>query len=478
MKLTTVIFKRDSLASNITRNLLGERVINLAEDLSKKEGNSNIFSRVFSFGKKLLGFAVSSLLTFGGWSLTAIWDFAIEAYYEIIYFDWNQTDAEIRNQLRSNDTIISGALGRLTGTGLVWLTGIAVSAGLSFKFPVLAGRVALKLAEEGGYELRAALTNFILTARNVAVQNFLLIGLLDIRSLKRLNQQPVTTERKPWTIADKVEEKVNSITNAKLKAFVNGLLDSVEDSIIEMGYVIAYTLDDYYESQRIAQQELLGQERSIVITPDTRVEGEQFVLESPQELVIADTQQLINQHQLIYNRDVGQITGSYEEDYIHPSPQRRKLRVVFKSANKPPWKNPDGSRAKEIKLVIPNVKYSLTWEKLKGGIPRFTWGKYRVTAYLTNGRQMVVYGGSYAEAKQQLNTMMLLSTAAITNYTQGEDTQTALWRRKEPTIVYPAYAKLIEGDVKPNGELRSKKTESQRIVLWTDRKPVDLPSSF
>lgn len=478
MKLTTVIFKRDSLASNVTRNLLGERVINLAEDLSKKEGDSNIFSQVFNFGKKLLGFAVNSLLTFGGWSLTAIWDFAIEAYYEIVYFDWNQTDAEIKNQLKNNDALISGALGRLTGTGLVWLSGIAISTGLSFKFPVVAGRVALELAEEGGYELRGALTNLILVARNVAVQNFLLGGLLNIRRLKQFKQQPVTTERKPWTIANAVEERVNKISNANLKAFVNGLLDSVEDSIIEMGYVIAYTLDDYYESQRIAQQELLGQERSIVITPDTRVEGEQFVLESPQELVIADTQQLINQHQLIYNRDIGQITGSYEQESIRPVPQRRQLRVVFKSSNKPPWKNPDGSRAKEIKLVIPDVKYSLTWEKLKGGIPRFTWGKYRVTAYLNNMRQMVVYGASYAEAKQQLITMALLSTASITHYTQGEEIPNVQWRRKEPTLVYPAYAKLIEGDVKPNGELRSLKREHQRIVLWTDREPVDLPSTF
>ncbi len=33
MKLTTVVFARDSLASNIARNLIGDRVLDLTESL-------------------------------------------------------------------------------------------------------------------------------------------------------------------------------------------------------------------------------------------------------------------------------------------------------------------------------------------------------------------------------------------------------------------------------------------------------------
>lgn len=478
MRLTSIIFERNSLASNVTRNLIGDRVINLAEDLASSEGEGGIVSRIFNFGKKLVGFGVSAIFSFAGWSLTAIWDFAVDAYYEIIYFDWNQTDAEIEAQLRQNDVLLSGSLGRLAGTGAVWLTGVAVSSALTFKFPVLAGRVALELAEEGGQEIRSALTSFLLTARNVAVQNMLLGGLVNARRLKAFRQQPSTGERKPWTIAEAIDERIDSISNENLRAFVRGFAESAEDAIIEMGYVVAYTIDDFYESQRTVQEDLLGQDRDLIITPDTRVEGEEFILRSPQDLIISDTQQLLNQHQLIYNRDVGQITGMPEDDFVSARPQRRKLRIVFKSVAKPPWKNADGSRAKETKLCIPDVKVALSWETLKNGIPKYTFGRFRVTAYLDNGRCMVVYGASFAEAKQQILTLMLLSTANITNWTQGEEVPSVQWRRKEPTLVYPAYCKLIYGDVLPSGELRSNRKESQRVVLWTDTEPDDLPSTF
>jgi len=58
--------------------------------------------------------------------------------------------------------LIAGAFGRLAGTGLIWLAGIGVSVGLAFKFPVVASRVALAIAEEGGQEIRSALINLII----------------------------------------------------------------------------------------------------------------------------------------------------------------------------------------------------------------------------------------------------------------------------------------------------------------------------
>ena len=153
--------------------------------------------------------------------------------------------------------------------------------------------------------------------------------MLTARRYRLFNQQPVNKEKKPWTFAEQIEEKIESISNTKLRAFANSFVDAVEDSIIEMGYVIAYTLDDFYESNRRVNQNILGQERTVIITPDTRIEEEQIILESPQELVIAHTESALINHQLIYNRDVGQIVGSPEEDYFSPTPQRRKLKVIF-----------------------------------------------------------------------------------------------------------------------------------------------------
>ena len=191
-------------------------------------------------------------------------------------------------------------------------------------------------------------------------------------------------------------------------------------------------------------------------------------------MVIANAQSLLANHQLIYNRDLGQIVGTPEEDYFSPTPQRRKLKVIFRSKEKPPWRHSDGNYSKKVECSIPDVKPGLTWSKLKRGIPKFTWGKYRVTAYLDNGRQMTVYGVSYAEAEQQILALIKLSTAAIMNMTRGEDVTDIPNRRKLPTLVYPIYAKLIEGDVTTSGQWRSNKRKTTRIDLWVDSEPEDL----
>ncbi len=78
---------------------------------------------------------------------------------------------------------------------------------------------------------------------------------------------------------------------------------------------------------------------------------------------------------------------------------------------------------------------------------------------------MTVYGVSYAEAEQQIRILMQLSTANIMNLTGGEGITDIPTRRKLPTLVYPVYAKLMEGDITTSGQWRSNKRKTTRIVL-------------
>ena len=87
---------------------------------------------------------------------------------------------------------------------------------------------------------------------------------------------------------------------------------------------------------------------------------------------------------------------------------------------------------------------------------------------------MTVYGVSYAEAEQQIRLLMELSTARITNMTQGESITDIPTRRKTATLVYPVYAKLIEGDITSSGQWRSNKRKTERIDLWVDEEPENL----
>ena len=473
MKLTSVVLQENSLASRVVRNLVGERVINLAEDIGAAGEEGGILTSIFGLGKKIIGFIVSTVVGLVVWSLSDLWDIAVEAYFELKYFDWNQTDAELKSSLAANDALLAGAFGRLAGTGLVWLAGIGVSSVLSFKYPVLAGRVALELAEEGGTEIRSALINLITVARQNAVRSALLGGLLTARRLEQFGLKPVTEELKPWSIAEGIDNLVSSLPSSAMRSFADNFIDSVEDSIIEMGYVISYTLDDFYLSQKLANQSTLGQERTIELTPDIRVEEERIIIESPQELAINTTQTVMAQHQLVHNRDMGQIVGIPEIDYRTPDPQRRKLKIIFRGKRTPPWKLTDNSTAMTAEVSISDAKQGLTWQQIKSVVKSYTWGKYRVTAHLSNGRQMKCHAVSYAEGQRQLNEYIKLSTATITRFNLGvtENDSANLDKRIVPTVVYPAYAKLTVGDVRLDGSLRSKKKSTVRVDLWVQDEP-------
>lgn len=481
MNLTTVLLNRDSLASKVVREIIGERVVNLAEEYTGGDNNGGgLISQIFNLSSRLVGFVVSAVLSGIGWGLSSLWDIAVEAYFEIKYFDWAQTDAEIKTDLAANDALIAGAFGRLAGTGLVWLTGIGLAVGLSFKFPVVASRVALAIAEEGGQEIRSALTNLIIASRTAAIRSALLGGLLTARKLELFGLKPVINAQKPWTFADEIEKKIEALPSAGLRAFVSQFGDAVEDSIIEMGYVISFTLDDYYAAQRFTSQAMLGVERTIELTPNIAVPDERIILEAPQELIISDTQNIIAHHQLIDNRDVGQIVGMPEQDYVSPRPQRRKLKVIFRSKEQPPWKLPDGKYAMTAEVNIPDLKPGTTWQQLKTNITQYTWGKYRVTAHLSNGRQMRVHAVSYSEGEQQLNKYINLSIAEIIRFNHGvtaTDNPLDPSKNITPQLVYPAYAKLVVGDVRPDGTLQSKSTQSVRVNLWSDTEP-DPPISL
>ncbi len=475
MDFSSINISRGSLISNVAKNLLGDLVIDSGE-LINSDGEGGFLESIFQIGKNLIGFVIKTIFSAFAWSLTEAWDFLIEAYYELKYFDFNQSKAEIQSKLRSNNALVAGALGRLTGTGLVWLTGVAVSTALTVKFPVVAARVALAIAEEANQEIKSAFVNLIIQSRQVVVESVLLGTLFNIRTLEEASGIKDDGDRQPWQLAEKIDEKIENISSDSLRAFINNLYDSIEDSIIEMGYIVAFTLDDHFEATKRAQQEAssLGQDRFIEITPNIEVEDETIILEAPQELAISDTQSILANHQMIYNRDVGQIAGIPEDDYFAPKPMRRSLKIIFYSKEKPPFRRPGQERVKKVETNIPDVKYGLKWSELKAKIPHFTWGKYRVTAYLDNGRQMVVYGASYNEAKTQITRLMQLSTASIQNFTQGEELNPIPSRIKRSTTMYPVYCKLIEGNVTNTGRLRDTGRTTTRIDLWMDTEPEGL----
>jgi hypothetical protein len=477
--MTVINIVKSALSSQLARELIGERVIDIFTALSTEEVEGDeeggIIQTIWGIGKKLVGFVINAAKAIVGWLLRNGWEILIQLTYELVNFDWNQTDAAIRQQMQSNNERIAMSLGAFAGTGLVWVASIAIAGLATIKFPVLAGKIALDLAREGGEEIRGQLNSLLYSTRDAVASNIVLGGLLTLRQLRLFGLVPITQEKEPWTIAGEIEERIERIDNGMIRAFVRGFLESAVDAIIEVGYVVSYSIDDYYEAVKLANQSQLGEQRSVILQPDTRVE-ENVIITGPQELVKQNIQTAITTHRLIYNRDVGAIVGQPAEDWVRGGIQRRKLVIVFKSRKEPPWRV-TGESTKEISYTIPEPKTGLSWQELKTAAKHWTWGRFRATANLENGRQMAVYGATKEEAEEKLRELKTLTSLEILTLSVSEERDRHPNLRKSPTRMYPAYATLlIRRSTAQNSGVtdlsgRNYREENFRIELWPDSQP-------
>jgi len=215
--------------------------------------------------------------------------------------------------------------------------------------------------------------------------------------------------------------------------------------------------------------------------------AERIVLRGRSELLKPVITELLAMHQLIDNRDVGQIIGRVvaSDEKIRAKPMPLMMTIQWSSIAEPPF-----NKAKtEASYDIPDVKRSaLDWEKIKqvaGGANGYMWGRFRATAQLSNQRQMQVYGATGEEAEERLLAMATLSEATIETLTTAEEKKVGRRAKhkklyKETTRVYPAYVSFLHQE-KLLGEndagvatLQGIYAKSDaKLPLWTSTKPYD-----
>jgi hypothetical protein len=483
--MAAIALSRSALRSQVVRNLVGERAVDFFAYLTTEEDGEGggIISRLIGIGAKLVGFASKLVFGVGRWLLRHAWDIILTATYAIAYFNWNQADEEIRRQMEAGAVQIAAAAGELLGVGSVWLVSIGLAGLASMKWPVLGGKVLLDLAEEGGDEIRGELYSFLTQVRTTLTRNFILGTMLTARQLHLFGLKPINEPLEPWSIAGYIEEKVESIDNQVIRAFVENFLEGAVDSIIEVGYVVSYSIEDFYRSQKMANRDALGPERGVKVTPDERKPDEFIVVTGPQEIAKQSLETTLNQHRFIHNRDLGQLVGQPIQDYIRSGIQLRKLTYVFKSKEGPPWIAPPGQDyIKEVSYTIPEVEMGLTWQELKRAGRPWLWGGCRATANLSNGRQMAVYGATTEEAEEKLRELATLTTLEIITLSVSQEKDRHHNLRKRPTRMYPAYAMLLVR--RPNYDNQGIKDLSGqtydedlvRIDLWPEEEPPGMVS--
>jgi hypothetical protein len=482
MNFQTIDVAFSELKSTQVRRAVGARIFNTGLEATTNEQQQNgilgFIQGVLGGVRRLIGFIWQGI----SWLVSRInfselWGTIQEATYAIAYFDWGQSDESIRSQITGNNNAMANLVGRFTGSGLVRIVSVGVAAGVALKYPVVAGRIALELAEDASGQLRGEFMGLLQGLRQLAIENGLMSLVLGFRNRRWFGQQPRPEDGPYDSFAQRIENTVQQIPIPALRSFVQGFLEGAEDAFWDVGYIIAGTLDDIVAANRYTNTDVMGPERVVKITPDVRNPEEAIVLAGPQQIVQANVDQTIATHNLVWNRDMGQIVGIPAEHYPRADRQTRTLVICYKDRAAPPWRTSQG-RAKELFYSIPDAKRGLSWGEIKAAARRFIWGPYRATAYLDNNRQMAVYGNSPGEAEQQLRSLLQLSTASMTGLTVGEEKVRNPAVVKRPTPVFPCYATLILAPTdfqgQPIGGESARRRERRRIILWTDEEPDNL----
>ncbi|BFM38906.1 hypothetical protein [Synechocystis sp. LKSZ1] len=458
----------DVLTSEKVRNTLGPRVFDFFAKQKKEHplgGLGKLVQDIFGALGGSLNFIGGALKFLGaiwektiGWmipdfSISGIWDFCVESYFEIKNFDWNQTDAQLEEAIKQLDIGIAAAKGSLAGTSVVWTVGAAVAAGVAFKWPVIAADMALEVAEEGSSEIAAKIGAFFQTWFRSTVSKGWIKALLSARRYELFGQKSIysSDNKKPWTIADAIDKKIESIKDPEDRAYWRAFLDAVEDSIIDMGYVMAYSLDDFFQNNKYADQPPPDTERAIRLylnpsnklgddgAPPVPSADDPFIyLEGDQEEVIQQAESALLQQGILGPRDVGEFLAVPYEEWQRATPKRANLQLRYYSKEKPPFEV-EGIRRSVLNIPDPKP---LTWQKIKQAAVRFTYGPVLTTVRLDNGRQMQVWASTPTEGLSFIKSLLTLSNAKMVGFpahTEIDDSLLPPAEKKRSVLMYPAF---------------------------------------
>lgn len=254
----------------------------------KREGETNIIVRVYNaiskFGNSLMGETIKLLTTGFQFGWAALWGATVSAVQFIWNFNWNASDAELDSQINSSFNALAGSLGGTIGNALGWLACGAIPGVVIAAFNEPMGLYVLEqVGEEALEEIAGNLANLIKQTATSLVRAATIWSYKNIRTLWRkpdsvFKQQliasgmkPDSVEKamqernKPWSFAQKTEDFIDNIPNQFVKNFTEELFEEFADACIEAGYVVAGSVDSYLAMQKTANQNILGEEKTVEI---------------------------------------------------------------------------------------------------------------------------------------------------------------------------------------------------------------------
>jgi hypothetical protein len=261
---------RNAAASGGTRTLVASAL--------NVNGDNSLFSGILS----IIGTVLTKVFGALSWSFTAIWGFIVSAVNFIYNFNWNITDEQVNAQINQTLAALTGLLGQATGRLFGTLACGALPATAIMVFaPEIGTNVVPKITDELLANLAQNYASLIQQAGQLLLNTGVLWLYSQVRrafigsddALKaRLTKsgvnakviaQTMANRGKPFVIAQKITEKIDSIKDGNLKSFVNRAYAEFGTACIESGYVVAGALDEYFR-----QKNLVASEAEVILDTD------------------------------------------------------------------------------------------------------------------------------------------------------------------------------------------------------------------
>lgn len=441
-----------------------------------------------------------------------VYNFLVSGAQKLANFDWNATDEEIRAKYKNLDQQLASAWGGVFGRGIGSATAIALGGGVGLVVPKISGaRLSRQLMKAGTKDAKEEIIDEAIGAiqftKNLATDVLVLEGYIKYRNFLRkmdhtaltlafgkdtadfIKYQWGTENGADFRIAEKIEEFVEGINNEIIQAFVEEATEEFFEAFIETGYIIAYELDEALAQYQLAQSRLADPE-VIEVFPNADNENESFIIEGDTQVEIEqETQQVLNNWRVLNNRDIGEIV-TQDIEILEQHPQLRRLEITFKSVPTPPYINPDGTRARNSTITIPNVKASLTWRDIKRTLkynkttPSYTWGDSVAVLKFVDKRKIRIQFDRNSMTNEEVETYLKelaeLSDGVIKTITINEYVEQPRQLRDRATGMYPLEARVVNRNLTDinRSNANSLPVAAYRFPIWVENEPEDFITQF
>jgi hypothetical protein len=462
----------------------------------------------FNFGRvaktKLLDFLNQEF----GYAST--FSFLVSNIQTLTQFDWNATDEEIKQEYETIKSGLAAAGGDLFGQGIGAMVAIPLGGFAGLTVPKISGaglaRELMKASsEEAKEEIIGNALSVVQYMKNSATKVLVLEGYMRFRTFLKGVDEPIlaamfgaetakyikrvwgTKTAPEFRIAEKFEEKIESIKNPLIRTFVEEAVESGFDTFIDLGMIIGIQLDE------ALQQYLLGtgagSERTIELIPNSANPNESYIFENQtNEEIEINVNNFLNNWRMARQNEIRQFIAKEHESF-RSSPLLRRLVLVF-SSTPTGEHHEDGSSPKLLRVSIPNVKKPIKWSEIKRTVKVYSdyaWtdGNFTGKGRLQGGnRRIEVKAKDANEAVKVIKELVKLSDDELLDEPNVIDSSRSRRDNRKVQKLYPLHGilqtKTVAASQRREFELNANSVgfEEDYFVLYTDDEPLDLPASL